>query len=131
MTAVGLLCRQYLQSWGPQNLKLIKGINNHLKTNPPGPAQKNIYYLYYATQVMHHFGGSDWKSWNEAMRSYLVQSQEKAGPNAGSWSSVGDAHGAAGGRLMMTSLSLLTLEVYYRHLPLYYREAGGAKMANK
>ena len=25
---------------------------------------------------------------------------------------------------MVTSLNLLTLEVYYRYLPLYYREAG-------
>ena len=28
---------------------------------------------------------------------------------------------------MYTSLSLLTLEVYYRHLPLYRREMGGQK----
>ena len=28
---------------------------------------------------------------------------------------------------MATSLSLLTLEVYYRHLPLYRRDAGLAK----
>jgi hypothetical protein len=27
----------------------------------------------------------------------------------------------------MTSLSLLTLEVYYRHLPLYQRNLGGDK----
>jgi hypothetical protein len=27
-----------------------------------------------------------------------------------------------GGRLFQTSLSILTLEVYYRHLPLYRRE---------
>ena len=30
---------------------------------------------------------------------------------------------------MMTSLNLLTLEVYYRHLPLYYRDAGDSKDA--
>ena len=29
-----------------------------------------------------------------------------------------------GGRLMQTSLALLTLEVYYRHLPLYMSDAG-------
>jgi hypothetical protein len=28
---------------------------------------------------------------------------------------------------MMTSMCLLTLEVYYRHLPLYRRELGGNK----
>lgn len=130
MSAVGLLCRQYLQSWGPQNLKLIKGISNHLKTNPPGT--KNIYYFYYATQVMHHFGGSDWTEWNKKMQKYLLEGQDKTtGPNAGSWDSTGDGHAASGGRVMVTSLSLLTLEVYYRHLPLYFREAGGAKMAAK
>ncbi|MBM4068617.1 MAG: terpene cyclase/mutase family protein [Planctomycetes bacterium] len=128
MSAVGLLCRQYLQSWGPQNLSLIKGVDNHLKTNPPG--QKNIYYYYYATQVMHHFGGSAWKAWNEKMRDYLVKTQDNSGPNKGSWSSAGDPHAGSGGRLMSTSLSLLTLEVYYRHLPLYYRDSG-AKMAAK
>jgi hypothetical protein len=124
MSAVGLLCRQYLQAWGPQNLRLIKGIDNNLKPYPPA-TMKNIYYYYYATQVMHHFGGAAWKQWNEKMRDSLVKSQDQsAGPNQGSWSSAGDPHGAAGGRLMVTSLALLTLEVYYRHLPLYYREMG-------
>jgi hypothetical protein len=28
---------------------------------------------------------------------------------------------------MMTSLALLSLEVYYRHLPLYMSEAGAAR----
>jgi hypothetical protein len=45
---------------------------------------------------------------------------------SGSWPSTGDGHSSAGGRMMQTSLSMLTLEVYYRHLPLYYREAGEA-----
>jgi hypothetical protein len=129
MSAVGLLCRQYLQAWGPQNLRLIKGIDNNIKTYPPGTT-KNIYYFYYATQVMHHFGGGAWKNWNEKMRDFLVKTQDKGnGPNQGSWNSDGDPHGSAGGRLMVTSLSLLTLEVYYRHLPLYYRETGEKRMS--
>jgi hypothetical protein len=124
MSAVGLLSRQYLQAWGARNLRLIKGIDNNIKSTPPGMT-KNMYYYYYATQVMHHFGGSTWKEWNEKMREALIKSQDRSsGPNKGSWSSAGDLHSAAGGRLMITSLSLLTLEVYYRHLPLYYRETG-------
>jgi hypothetical protein len=134
MSAVGLLCRQYLQAWGPQNIRLIKGVDNHLKTQMPatGP-RKNIYFYYYATQVMHHFGGEAWKNWNEKMMPFLVKSQEnkKESPHFGSWSSAGDPHGGSGGRLMITSLNLLTLEVYYRHLPLYFREAGGKDMAVK
>jgi hypothetical protein len=127
MSAVGLLCRQYLQAWGPQNDRMDKGVKtNIMRTLPPekGPP-RNMYYYYYATQVMHHFGGESWTKWNEKMRESLVKSQDKtSGKLQGSWDSRGDPHSGAGGRLMYTSLALLTLEVYYRHLPLYYREAG-------
>jgi hypothetical protein len=134
MSAVGLLCRQYLQNWGSQNLRMIKGVEKNIETSPPSPASKNIYYYYYATQVMHHFGGKSWQKWNEQMREVLIKSQTKnpvAGSDVqGSWSSAGDGHGGAGGRLMITSLSLLTLEVYYRHLPLYYRDMGEKRLAS-
>jgi hypothetical protein len=132
MSAVGLLCRQYLENWGPNNLRMIKGVDNHLKRSPPQPGAKNMYYYYYATQVLHHFGGESWTKWNGAMREALVKAQDKTpGPLDGSWSPVGDPHAGAGGRLMHTSLCLLTLEVYYRHLPLYYRETGEKRIASK
>jgi hypothetical protein len=127
MTAVGLLCRQYLQSWGPQNLRMIKSVDNFIKKTPP--TTRNCYYYYYATQVMHHFGGEAWTNWNNQMREHLVKTQDKDEKSAGfgSWSAAGDAWASSGGRLMVTSLNLLTLEVYYRYLPLYYREAGAKK----
>jgi hypothetical protein len=135
MSAVGLLCRQYLQNWGPNNLRMINGVDKNLKTMPPTSGQKHIYYYYYATQVMHHFGGQGWKTWNESMRELLIKTQDNASGAAlvGSWSPVGDPWGGAnaGGRLMVTSLSLLTLEVYYRHLPLYYRDSGDRRIAGK
>jgi hypothetical protein len=75
---------------------------------------------------MHHFGGEAWKDWNDRMRETLIKKQEKneKSPNFGSWSPEGDPWARVGGRLMITSLNLLTLEVYYRYLPLYYRDAG-------
>src|SRR5204863_5973968 len=91
------------------------------------PEKKDVYYYYYATQVMHNFGGDDWKAWNEKMRDQMIASQETAANQPatyGSWSPAGDQWGRTGGRLMTTSLNLLTLEVYYRYLPLYYRDAG-------
>jgi hypothetical protein len=123
-SAVGLLCRQFMQGWGPQNPRLIKGISANLKPVPPG-AKKDAYYYYYATQVMYHFGGESWTSWNQKMRDHLVETQaaDKASADFGSWSSAGDTWSASGGRLMVTSLNLLTLEVYYRYLPLYQRES--------
>jgi hypothetical protein len=129
MTAVGLLCRQYL-GWGPRNPGLVGGVGR-LKQTPPG-ALKSIYYEDYATQVMHHVGGEAWESWNPRMRDKLIKEQDQGESiphQRGSWSPKGDAHGGAGGRIMQTSLSLLSLEVYYRHLPLYRRDAGGMKAA--
>jgi hypothetical protein len=60
------------------------------------------------------------------MRELLVDTQDKGkdpktAHQKGSWDPSGDAWGQHGGRLMITSLSILTLEVYYRHLPLFYR----------
>ena len=54
---------------------------------------------------------------------------DKQAHEDGSWDPDG-AWGDSGGRILYTSLSLLTLEVYYRHLPLYRREQGGNKDLN-
>lgn len=126
LTAAGLLCRQYLQSWGPKNPNLQRGVQIVQAT---GPTIQNMYFSYYATQVMHHYGGETWTNWNNKMRKLLVDSQDKS-PDPlrnGSWQTTAGGHLTAGGRLMMTSLCMLTLEVYYRHLPLYFREAVAAK----
>lgn len=127
MTAVGLLCREYL-GWGPKNPKLVAGVEN-LKKNAPKKSFDNIYFYYYATQVVHFFGGDDWdKLWNPKMRDLLVDTQDNsATPNKGSWAPDRTLTGTGGGRLTATCLSLLTLEVYYRHLPLYKRDNSGLK----
>ena len=75
-------------------------------------------------------GGPAWDTWNVRMRDMLMAKQDKGKTQGrphqvGSWSPAGDAHAGAVGRLMITSLSVLTLEVYYRHLPLYRREGAG------
>ncbi|MFI4876734.1 MAG: hypothetical protein ACIALR_15395, partial [Blastopirellula sp. JB062] len=82
-----------------------------------------MYYNYYATQVLRHYGGEKWEAWNVKQRDFLIKSQVKEGqPEAGSWHFSG-SHTDKGGRLYNTSLSLLTLEVYYRHLPIYKNTA--------
>ena len=116
MTAVGLLCRIYL-GWKRENPALKAGVEHLAKV---GPRPGNIYFNYYATQVLHHWGGDLWKEWNLKMREELLTTQVKDGAGAGSWN-VTDSHGGGGGRIYQTTLSLLTLEVYYRHLPIYRR----------
>jgi hypothetical protein len=81
---------------------------------------------------MHHMGGPAWEFWNPKMRDMLVNKQDQGNTpkhehQKGSWSPQGDAFNGAGGRLMMSSLACLTLEVYYRHLPLYRRDQVGTK----
>jgi hypothetical protein len=114
MTAVGLLCRMYL-GWKRSHNGLRRGVE---RLSEVGPSRDDMYYNYYATQVMHHWGGEEWNRWNERMREQLINTQVREGAAAGSWN-VTDPHGDAGGRIYQTALSILTLEVYYRHLPLY------------
>jgi hypothetical protein len=80
---------------------------------------ENVYYWYYATQMLHHMGGNEWDQWNQVMRQRIPARQVRQGPERGSWNPGGDRWGAHGGRLYTTCLSIYNLEVYYRHLPIY------------
>ncbi|MFH5803550.1 hypothetical protein [Alienimonas sp. DA493] len=117
MDAVGLLCRMYM-GWDETDERLEKGVELLAKK---GPNRNDSYYGYYATQVLHHWGGKKWEEWNAVQRDQLVATQEKGGQHAGSWKPGGSHNDRAGGRLWVTCLSVMTLEVYYRHLPLYER----------
>jgi hypothetical protein len=100
----------------------MEGMTFLMRNLPQKDRGRNIYFAYYATQVMHNIPGPEWDSWNRNMRRVLIETQIKDGCAAGSWDPLkpaADSHGDVGGRLMMTSLSALTLEVYYRYLPLY------------
>lgn len=116
LTAVGLLCRMYL-GWKKDNPALQDGVNYLAKTGPT----TDLYYDYYATQIMHHMEGEVWISWNKRMKELLLKNQATSGHEEGSWhAGVNGGHGAeAAGRLYCTSLATMILEVYYRHLPIY------------
>jgi hypothetical protein len=84
-----------------------------LQAVPPQGA--NMYYEYYAAQVMFHAGGEVWQVWNlgpdgtgnGGIRDALIAKQQPDG----SW----EGSPQVGGRLGATSLSLLTLQIYYRY----------------
>lgn len=119
ITSEALLCRMYL-GWdrGSNDGALVRGGKYLLSKYPPRRDQWNIYHWYYATQVQHHLGGAEWEAWNILMRDTLVNSQEKEGHAAGSWAPAGQ-HEDGGGRIYVTSLAICTLEVYYRHAPIF------------
>ena len=121
-TATGLLCRQYLGARRDDGC--FREGKDFLMAHQPDMAQRNFYNWYYATQVMHNLTGPDWDAWNRKMRKVLIDSQCRQDNTCavGSWNPEGATHdmwGTQGGRLMVTSLATLTLEVYYRYLPLF------------
>ena len=129
MTSVGLLMRLYL-GWDRNRPELRRGADQILKYPPANGTSSNpmrdTYYWYYATQVMFHMRGDYWRQWNERLHSLLVGGQTRQGPHAGSWDPNGDVPdrwGPHGGRIYVTTLNLLSLEVYYRHLPIYEETA--------
>lgn len=110
-TAMGLLAEAYLGSkagqgqFGPLSQK--------------GPAEKDALANFWATTLLHAHPGPEWDSWNRAIRRQLATAQDKEGDETGSWWNPNDADAASGGRLFQTALGAMTLEVYYRYLPLF------------
>jgi hypothetical protein len=121
-SAVGLLCREFL-GWGPAHPRLARGVKQLFQpANFPNKDRLSIYFIFYATQMIHHAGGKNWEEWNPKVRDLLIELQDQGKQRVhqkGSWSPQGDDYAAQGGRLMFTSLALITLEVYYYHIPLY------------
>ena len=129
MTAEGLLCRQYL-GWKRNHAQMSRGVWTLTDQWPFEVRDGDVYYWYYATQVMHHYGGSPWRKWNEKMRVQLPAAQIKKGKETGSWAPQNDTWGRNYGRLYTTCLSLFCLEVYYRHMPLYKAEPDDEEAAS-
>jgi len=125
MTAVGALIQLYLGN--RRDSRVLQDSASYLKENLPtlGTAanpQRDTYYWYYATQVMFHMRGDYWEQWDGELHEMLEDTQVVEGPSAGSWDPHGeipDRWGGFAGRIYVTTMNLLSLEVYYRHLPLY------------
>lgn len=120
-TAVGLLSRMYL-GWDKENPSLARGVEFLAGVGPSTTAKADMYYNYYATQVMRHYGGEEWETWNSQMRDWLISQQATNGNMKGSWY-FDHNWSRRGGRLYNTAMGCMILEVYYRHLPIYREKA--------
>jgi hypothetical protein len=105
----------------------------YLTRQMPDPGNSDFYFWYYASLSLSQMpdlmkatgqatspegtiAADAWKKWNEQTRDTLIKLQKKDGPGDGCW---GDTRWTdRGGRVFSTSLATLTLEVYYRYLPL-------------
>jgi hypothetical protein len=129
MTAEAAYCRMLLG--GPADHPAVGEALAFLARSPPDPRHPNAYAWYYSTLAAFHAGGPQWEAWNGRLQEALLplQRREPAGL-AGSWDP-DPVWGGHGGRVYSTALSAMTLEVYYRHLPMHRRAvavaaAGGA-----
>jgi len=125
MTAVGGLMR--LHTGAAADDPRVVQAARALAALPPdyGTASRKVrdsYLWYYASQVLVHTGGRDWQDWYGRLVATLAAAQETTGDRAGSWDPLGAIPyrwGLYGGRIYVTALHLLALEVPYRHLPTY------------
>ncbi len=119
MTAEGMFVWQLLGAEPTEARMQISA--DYLVEHPPDwQKNANTYYWYYATLALFQHHGEAWSRWNEVIKRELLAHQETSGRAAGSW----DPHGRwaqVGGRVYQTAMCTLTLEVYYRYLPLYLR----------
>jgi hypothetical protein len=116
MTAEALFCQQMLGY--PRDSDASSEAVQYLLNNMPRLSELNLYYWYYGTLAMYQYGGQPWEDWNRVVRDTLIQEQRRDTELAGSWDPNGP-WGRYGGRLYSTAIATLTLEVYYRLLPLY------------
>jgi len=117
-TAMGLLMRMYL-GWKPGDPFLDEGMEQLVRWGPIlNENEVNLYYIYYATLALHHYGGEHWDAWNREVRELLIRTQSNRDCEAGSWF-FPDRYCDVGGRLLNTSLAIMILETPYRIMPLY------------
>ena len=119
MTAEGMFCQQ-LMGLRPENPRMIDGAE-YLKTALPDARKTNYYYWYYGALALFQHQGPVWKMWNEQMKKVFLSTQVRKGGDAGSWPTTGQwtSKKNGGGRVMSTAMATLSLEVYYRYLPMY------------
>jgi len=131
MVSEGMFCQQLLRqhaidqrSASPQDINLrLEESAKYLEKNLPNPRRLkyNYYYWYYACLALHQQQGSIWESWNARMRPVFLKAQVKRPGQVsldGSWDPIGE-WGPKAGRCIITGMATLSLEVYYRYLPMY------------
>ena len=118
MTAEGMFSQQLLGGFPPSHPRMQESVKL-IQKNLPNRQKTNYYYWYYGSLAMHQNQGDAWEKWNENLRPILVRNQVRNGNDRvdGSWDPIGQ-YGPQAGRCVVTAMATLSLEVYYRYLPL-------------
>jgi hypothetical protein len=127
MTAEALFCRLMLGL--PVDHPAVAEALAMVSASPPQASNYNAYTWYYATLAAFHAGGPQWDRWNLALQAAVIPLQRRdGGVFDGSWDP-DPVWGGHGGRVYATALAAMTLEVYYRHLPMHRRDERLARVA--
>jgi hypothetical protein len=124
LTGVGALCA-YLR-WSKPDPMLTEGVRYIIeRTESDRPIQyrgptASLYAWYYHTQACLMAGGEAWEKWNGWIQKELLENQSADGsfPPTGNPRPHGpEIEPSLTGQIYRTSLCVLMLESYYRHLP--------------
>ena len=102
----------------------------YMREQLPSLREVNYYYWYYGCLALYQHQGAVWEEWNGRMRPIFLKAQRRDGQLSGSWDAEGDRKETYG-RFITTALATLSLEVYYRYLPLYKPTLTAASEAQK
>ena len=117
MTAEALVCRLFLGM--PPDHPAVAEAVEMLGQSLPESASPNAYTWYYATLASFHAGGPQWERWNQRLQAAILPLQRRESTDLdGSWDP-DPVWGSHGGRVYSTAMAAMTLEVYYRHLPMH------------
>ncbi|MHC5056219.1 MAG: VIT domain-containing protein [Planctomycetota bacterium] len=120
-TAASLVARQFM-GWKRTDPVCIGAANAMMEELPKwsaGGDGVDLVRWYFGTMGTFQMGGDWWKQWNAALRDMLVERQVRGAPAVdGSWEPLGEGARRLG-RAGATAACALSLEVYYRYLPIY------------
>ncbi len=119
MTAEGMFVQQLLGR-ARDEPRMAQSAAFLVRKLPDWSQGANTYLWYYATLALFQHQGDAWRQWNEALTVELLGRQRDDGLASGSWDPA-DRWSHIGGRVYQTALCTLSLEVYYRYLPLYMK----------
>ena len=119
MTAEAMFCQQ-IMGVRPTHPRMVESAEL-MKINLPQKGKPNYYYWYYGCLSMFQHQGPIWELWNKQMKKSFLEMQIRQGDDVGSWEPKGQWTSGKGGRVMSTAMATLSLEVYYRYLPMYSR----------
>jgi hypothetical protein len=109
-----------LLGWPQDDPEVSAGIATVMQHLPPAEPQGlgPLTFLHRATRALHQSEAAGFDLWNQRMRDHLLRTQRRDDELAGSWDPPDEDGGNRQGRVVTTAVALLTLQVYYRHLPL-------------